>query len=42
MITIADAEGHLRNRTGKITNDVQKMWEEFKSFAKETVVDCCR
>lgn len=38
MITIANAESHLKNRTGEITNDVQKVWEEFKSFAKETVV----
>lgn len=38
MITIADAENHLKNRIGEITNDVQKIWEEFKSFAKEAVV----
>ena len=38
MITIADAENHLKNRIGEITNDVQKIWEEFKSFAKEVVV----
>lgn len=38
MITIADAENHLKNRTDEIINDMQKIWGEFKSFAKETVV----
>ncbi|WP_121614241.1 hypothetical protein [Mesobacillus foraminis] len=38
MFTISNAENHLKNRTGEITNDVKKMWEEFKSFSKESVV----
>ena len=38
MLTIANAENHLKNKIGGSINDVQKIWEEFKSFAKEPVV----
>lgn len=37
MITIANAENHLKNRIGEIKNDVLKIWKEFKSFANEDV-----
>ncbi|PKR86077.1 hypothetical protein [Heyndrickxia camelliae] len=38
MITIATAENYLKNKIGDNTNDVLKVWEEFKAFAKEDVV----
>jgi hypothetical protein len=37
MITIATAENYLKNKIGDNTNDVLKVWEEFKSFAQEEV-----
>jgi hypothetical protein len=37
MITIANAETHLKQRIGNNTDDLIKVWETFKLFAKEDV-----
>lgn len=38
MITIANAENHLKKRIGENTNNLPKVWEEFKLFTKEDVM----
>jgi hypothetical protein len=37
MITIANAETHLKQRIGNNTNNLITVWETFKLFAKEDV-----
>ncbi len=38
MITIKNAEDYLRQQLGPNTEDIRKVWEEFKLFAKKTVI----
>lgn len=37
MITVMNAESHLKNKIGENTDDIKKVWETFKAFCKETV-----
>ncbi len=37
MITIANAEKHLKKMIGDETNDLLNIWQKFKSFAQEVV-----
>jgi hypothetical protein len=37
MITVKNAESHLKDRIGKGTEDIKRVWETFKDFCKEPV-----
>jgi len=37
MITVKNAESHLKDKIGEDTDDVKKVWETFKDFCKESV-----
>ncbi|HWL26736.1 MAG TPA: hypothetical protein VNR38_23795 [Ureibacillus sp.] len=37
MITVNNAENHLKNKIGEDTDDIKKVWETFKDFCKEPV-----
>ena len=37
MITVKNAESYLKNMIGKDINDIQKVWEIFKVFCRESV-----
>ncbi|MDM5250993.1 MULTISPECIES: hypothetical protein [unclassified Lysinibacillus] len=37
MLTVSNTETCLKNRIGENTNDIKKVWEEFKAFSKEAV-----
>ena len=37
MITVKNAESYLKDKIGYDTDDIEKVWETFKSFCKESV-----
>ena len=37
MITVKNAESHLKVKIGVDTGDIKKVWETFKDFCKEPV-----
>ncbi len=39
LLKISNAESYLKDKIGENSNDVARVWEVFKSFAKEQVID---
>ena len=37
MVTVKTAESYLKDKIGKDTDDIKKVWKTFKDFCKETV-----
>lgn len=37
MITVVNAESHLKNKIGDDTDDIKKVWETFRAFCKVPV-----
>lgn len=37
MITVKNAESYLKDSIGEETDEINKVWETFKAFSKETV-----
>lgn len=37
MITVNNAESYLKDKIGKDSDDIKKIWDTFKDFCKESV-----